>query len=268
MSITDEAVPGRELHAVAELAYMRELAQVANPERAIRMRAARDQRDEELRAVSTALVAGESHRKALARLSENLDETARTLLLVELVEGNPFSPHAIFFGSEARHSALRGVAQTLSLNNEAADRVHAAWKDVDGLHAGLGLGHAVLGVGVLAAAVGMTVVTAGGGIALLGTGAGAAALTSALAALGGLVGGGMAAGTFVIALGGAAVAASGLATLHVLLEQLPPETLMVEVRKAQIALAGVYGWDDPNLRRQTRDGIGVIRGALVVRLAQ
>jgi hypothetical protein len=201
---------------------------------------------------------------------EALSDETRALVLVGLTSISPFDPYELPYDDDLWQSGLRRVAATSGVDDDMAGRIIAAWKDVDGMHAGLTRLHLVGGAAAAAVLIGVTAFTVGGGPALLGglgTGlSGAAATAHGLALLGGTTGlFGMAGGTVVLAVAPAAAAAGAGAVGASILRTLPSATIELEVRNAQISLQAVYR-RAPGKLAETAAGLAVVEAELVQRV--
>ncbi|HKP90082.1 MAG TPA: hypothetical protein VJT75_08925 [Thermoleophilaceae bacterium] len=170
---------------------------------------------------------------------------ARGLVLVDLLAADPFLPHQLRYDDGIWEPAIEAVASRFELGADFGRRLIEAWRDVDGMHAGLGRGHVIIGSLAGVAMIGLTVFTLGGGPALvggIGTGlSGAAATAHGLALLGGTTGlFGMAGGTIVLAVAPAALAAGSVSVGASLLRSIPVGELERQVRSAQVSLEAVY----------------------------
>lgn len=258
--MTDKNNITTRAHALAGVVYLSELARVCGGERGTRMRAARDQRLELL--TEAGQIDGPVD-KALRAACEELNEVTRVSILAGLIDdSNPFRPNQISFDGDERLAAISGTATIMGIRGDTAQRVHAAWENVDGLHIGVSAGE-IVALGLMAGAAIFVPVAAGPAVAGL---AGAAAITAGLAGIGAAVGGGMAAGTIVLAVGGAVVAASATHLASSILKEASAGQLAADVRQTQIVVATLYSTHG-YLVREAREGLRAVQSELETRLA-
>jgi hypothetical protein len=261
--MTKENEPNNLIPLLAEIVYMGELAKACGDKRSERIRKVRDRRYKALTELGS--LDPQPVQQALKQACASLDDNDRGAVLSSLIDtSNPFRPHVIAFDGDERLHAITGVATVMGVQSDLAQRIHAAWEIVDGQHRGVSTAE-IVGLGALIAAAAAT-----GGLAFYaaaagGAVAGGAAITTGLASVGNLVGGGMVAGTVVFAVGGGAIAASGVQFAAATLAEIPTSVLTAEVRRTQIIIAALHANDDEVID-SARAGMKAIRKELKHRL--